>query len=424
MIQAVTIEMNVLNRIRTSGCELSHGKLLGTVDRQANTVSVYDAVPLGVVPNRWSRTVGTFGMTLNQRPSFPKRDEVFLQIPPDSQTVTAYRVLSQGVEEIPMVEIKNNAEVFQRLDGVVNVASLSHKRVVIVGLGSVGSILALELAKAGVGHFRLIDPDTLSVSNVCRHVGDLGDVGKYKTRLVQERILRRNPGASIETDEGDVLVFTTDEARERFQDVDLIVAATDSQQATERLNELALELGVPILWIGLYERASWGHILYAIPGNTPCLGCVLPTLVDIGNLTPRTERIVDYSSGEDPSQITAEPGLGTDIGFVTLAGAKIALALLLKDAPTSGVGKILPSGKTLLVVGNAPGSIVVSTQAFQTNWLTTRAREGCSACQKEARSLKRFGKTFDEVEAEAQRFLARIPDVSTGECEEQDRYER
>ena len=69
--------------------------------------------------------------------------------------------------------------------------------VVMIGLGSLGIFSALSLARAGVSKFLLYDPDVLLVENVCRHVGDLSDVGRTKVEIVADLIRRRNPGAEV-----------------------------------------------------------------------------------------------------------------------------------------------------------------------------------------------------------------------------------
>ena len=58
---------------------------------------------------------------------------------------------------------------FSRHKGLLAYQSLQKKKVGIVGLGSFGSQIALELTKAGVHHFTLIDDDRLGAENIVRH---------------------------------------------------------------------------------------------------------------------------------------------------------------------------------------------------------------------------------------------------------------
>ena len=57
---------------------------------------------------------------------------------------------------------------------------LTKKNLAFAGCGSVGSSLAVMAARAGVGRFTLIDPDTLAVENLGRHVLTRSDLGMSK----------------------------------------------------------------------------------------------------------------------------------------------------------------------------------------------------------------------------------------------------
>ena len=74
--------------------------------------------------------------------------------------------------------------IFSRNKGILETDKMDHKRAVILGCGSVGSLVAMELARSGVGHFLLADPDIMEYHNICRHQCGIEDVGDRKsTRL-------------------------------------------------------------------------------------------------------------------------------------------------------------------------------------------------------------------------------------------------
>jgi len=411
MISGINIADWVIQQVQSNKKHCNQGRLTGVHDREAGVVNILQALPDGIAANGCLKKVGSWGTDIKLMPAFPRPDEVFLHVIPDAPEIKLYRVLSQDRELIknPVI-IRSKSDLFQRVQGLLDTDRLSGKSVVIVGVGSVGSIIVLELAKAGVGQFFIYDPDTFLINNVCRHIGDITDVGRYKVQVVKENIQRRNPHSQVQIFKEDVLKINIDRLREEWKEVDLIIAATDSQAASLFLNEIALDFKIPLLQVGLYERASWGHIIYIIPDKTPCLACVLPDLAKIGEEIPRKARIIDYSSVEDVTQIKAEPGLGADIGFVSMAVAKVALALLLGDDPSSMFCNILPPDKTLLVVANSPGSIFPSTKAFQTHWVNTQVREDCEWCQKESLYLKKYGKETEDLKDEVERLISGIPD--------------
>ena len=75
--------------------------------------------------------------------------------------------------------------------------TLADKRVAIIGLGSVGSKIAVSLARAGVQRFDLVDADILHGSNLQRHDGDWRSVGVHKVDAVANRIRLVSPSAKV-----------------------------------------------------------------------------------------------------------------------------------------------------------------------------------------------------------------------------------
>lgn len=86
--------------------------------------------------------------------------------------------------------------------------------VAVLGLGSGGSFVARELAKAGIGRFLLLDDDRLEVSNVARHECGLSDVGRLKVNAMRDYILDHNPAAEISTHAVHIDGSSRDQTRE------------------------------------------------------------------------------------------------------------------------------------------------------------------------------------------------------------------
>ena len=77
---------------------------------------------------------------------------------------------------------------FKRIDGLVPLEEMKDKYIVIVGLGSGGSSIAMELAAAGVGILHLFYKDRLSSVNLFRHICDVRDLGRKKIDAVEDVI--------------------------------------------------------------------------------------------------------------------------------------------------------------------------------------------------------------------------------------------
>lgn len=114
--------------------------------------------------------------------------------------------------------------------GEEKVESLMNKKVCLFGLGGVGGYVAEALARAGVGHFVLVDNDTVSKTNINRQIiATLDTVGMSKVDLVASRILSINEDAVIEKKK----MFYLPEVKEEFDfsSYDYVVDAIDTIKA-------------------------------------------------------------------------------------------------------------------------------------------------------------------------------------------------
>ena len=123
---------------------------------------------------------------------------------------------------------------------------LKNKRVLIVGLGGVGSYTAEILARNGIEHLYLVDADSISITNINRQLPALpSTVGKDKIDIVKERLLRINPNMIIETKKE----FLSDEKiieviNEGF---DYVVDAIDSISPKIYLIKAAIDHKIPVV---------------------------------------------------------------------------------------------------------------------------------------------------------------------------------
>ena len=230
--------------------------------------------------------------------------------------------------------IRIEADLFSRVKGIFDSTILTPKTVAVVGLGSGGSVCALEMAKCGVGNFILVDFDRLKSHNISRHICGLSDVGRFKTRAVRDAILQHNPLAVVDCYEVDIC-DDPDLMDQIISKCDLMLVATDSELSKYQLNESCLALGKPAIYGGAYERAFAGEVIRVLPGQGGCYSCVRQDLAEtIRSISTAQE--FDYT---DDTVFQAEPGLGLDISFIALVQAKFALVTLLKDSG-SNLGEI------------------------------------------------------------------------------------
>jgi tRNA A37 threonylcarbamoyladenosine dehydratase len=90
---------------------------------------------------------------------------------------------------------------FQRLSlltGADGIQALADTRVIVFGVGGVGSWCAEALVRSGIGHIALVDSDTVCVTNINRQVqATSSTVGKLKVDVLKDRLLEINPSADV-----------------------------------------------------------------------------------------------------------------------------------------------------------------------------------------------------------------------------------
>jgi len=146
-------------------------------------------------------------------------------------------------------------------------------RVLICGCGALGSVLANTLVRAGVGHLRLVDRDFLELSNLQRQVlYDEEDVaaGLPKAVAVEAKLRKINSQVQIEPIVADV---DHTNIRALLDGVDLILDGTDNFETRFLLNDAALCFGIPWVFGGCV--GAEGQSMTILPGETPCLQCLL-----------------------------------------------------------------------------------------------------------------------------------------------------
>lgn len=146
-------------------------------------------------------------------------------------------------------------------------------RVTIIGVGATGSVLANHLARAGVGHLRLVDRDYIELNNLQRQLlYDEDDIAAMLPKAVAAgRKLRRiNSTIEIEDVVADV---GPDNIRGLVADADVVLDGTDNFATRYLINDICVELGKPWVYCGVL--AAYGMTMTIRPGVTPCLRCVM-----------------------------------------------------------------------------------------------------------------------------------------------------
>ena len=268
---------------------------------------------------------------------------------------------------------------WRRLEGLFDVDAMCSQRVVVAGLGSGGSTVALELARAGVGGFVLIDPDALEQANVIRHECDDRYVGWNKAEAVAELISHRNPGAEVEVIAADLFDLGA-----RLEDVlagaSIVAACTDAEPPKHLLNRLCRAAGVPVIYGGVYERGVGGEVVRCLPGpGEACYACVGSALK---GSRPEVRGELDYGAVDAEGNLHGAPGLGLDVRMIAMLHAKLCLLTLLARA-----GADVPDvDANVVLFANAPVEGLLP-RAFASALVKVPSQDGCLACEGARRLL-------------------------------------
>ncbi|MCK4652407.1 MAG: HesA/MoeB/ThiF family protein [Methanosarcinales archaeon] len=149
---------------------------------------------------------------------------------------------------------------------------LRNTNVFIAGAGGLGSPVSMYLAAAGIGRIRIVDHDTVDITNLNRQLlHGISDLGRQKTVSARETLTGMNPDVEI-----DAVAEKIDESNvfELAYDCDLIVDAMDNFHARYLLNKVAVARNIP-LFHGAVHGFD-GQVTTVIPGKTPCLRCIVP----------------------------------------------------------------------------------------------------------------------------------------------------
>lgn len=151
--------------------------------------------------------------------------------------------------------------------------ALKNASVLVVGAGGLGSPVLLYLAAAGVGRIGVIDPDTVSLSNLQRqviHTDARSDMPKVFSAEIAMKAL--NPHVDVRPYNR---ALTAEIADGVFAEYDLIVDGTDSFAVRAMVNRAAVAAGRPVI-AGAISAWEGQVTLYDPAGGAPCMACIFP----------------------------------------------------------------------------------------------------------------------------------------------------
>jgi len=214
---------------------------------------------------------------------------------------------------------------------------LRQKKALVVGLGSLGSPVCLQLARAGIGGLHIVDYDHLQVGNTVRWALGWQYTGLQKTTALVSHIAHEYPYTTVEGHNLRIgappIPGANDYAilHRLATEVDIIVDAAASHRVSHFLADLAREIGKPYVWLTTTHGAAGGIVGRVQPSKSN--GCWHCFLRDLGDGTIRLP--ADLGTDEIQPGGCSQPtfiGAGIDSEAIATLAARLAVATLCSDA--------------------------------------------------------------------------------------------
>ena len=225
---------------------------------------------------------------------------------------------------------------------------ISAARVTIFGMGALGSIIANNLCRAGVGYLRLVDRDYVELSNLQRQV--LFDEGDAEAAIPKaEAAFNHLSGINSEIRLEPVIAqVDSSNIEELIRGVDLVMDGSDNMELRFLINEACHKLKIPWVYGGVLGAS--GNCMTIIPGEGPCFRCLVPevpppgsypTCATAGVLSMAPNIIGSMESAEALKIITGSPALNQQLFVLDVWNNTAEYLNLSKDpdCPVCGRGE-------------------------------------------------------------------------------------
>jgi molybdopterin/thiamine biosynthesis adenylyltransferase len=153
---------------------------------------------------------------------------------------------------------------------------LASSRVLLVGCGALGTTIADQLVRAGVGHLTIVDRDIVELTNLQRQtLFDESDAAGELPKAIAAANRLRAINSSVESSP-----IVADVHPGNIEDLikpgfDLLLDGTDNVQTRYLINDVSVKHRIP--WIYGAAVAAEGRVMSIVPSRTPCLRCIFPT---------------------------------------------------------------------------------------------------------------------------------------------------
>jgi len=156
---------------------------------------------------------------------------------------------------------------------------LADARVLIIGLGGLGSSSSIYLAAAGVGHLVLVDFDEVDISNLQRQiVHATKDIGRLKVDSAREHLLELNPETKITTIDHKI---ENAELEEQIKSATVVLDCSDNFQTRFAINETCVKHKTPLVSGAAIRFEAQVSVFNSQHEDSPCYRCLYGDEIEV-----------------------------------------------------------------------------------------------------------------------------------------------
>jgi adenylyltransferase/sulfurtransferase len=153
---------------------------------------------------------------------------------------------------------------------------LRNAKVCLIGVGGLGSPVAMKLAGMGIGYLRMVDRDIVSRSDLHRQIlYDTASIGLPKVEVAFQKLSLLNPDVELDPVPESLNSIN---AEELISGMDLVIDGLDRPEPRYIVNRICNKLKIPYVFGAAIE--AYGNVSTILPGQTFCLECFMPDLRD------------------------------------------------------------------------------------------------------------------------------------------------
>ncbi len=154
---------------------------------------------------------------------------------------------------------------------------IKQARILVVGIGGLGTFSTLLLAEMGIGYLRIVDRDIVEHTNLHRTpLYTNADLDRAKVEVAANRLKELNPVMTVDTHACHVGAANVDDL---LEGIDIVVDALDNFETRRIISRACVQKGIPLIFCGVSARS--GNIsVFNLKKQSPCLSCLYHEIND------------------------------------------------------------------------------------------------------------------------------------------------